>query len=241
MKRTSGRRSPSRASSSRRAAKPRRRTSCGSGTSGTRRGAVATALAYRRTGKTRASRWTSRGSNACALARQTLQVTAQGIDRAVEGLVRNRLLLVATARQDHGVLALDQSVEKALHQVALTDARPAGDIQSHCPTAPHGLERRIETLELPLAADQRRGLVRQRGSGGRDLRSLPARALSRRSTSRPEGRASGSRWSRSVQSAARSSGKSVTSSRGAGGSSHCLSMSVLRGRPRNGSRPVNTT
>ena len=129
---------PRRARSSRRARKARRRSSCGSGTRAASRGAVATASASPSVGKDPDQGSDVAGQERLRLQkRQALQVSTQSIDDAVECLVGHRLLLVAPARQDNGLVAADQIVEEAPDQGGLADTRRAMDVEGHGPPPAH--------------------------------------------------------------------------------------------------------
>ena len=69
--------------------------------------------------------------------RQALQVLTQCIDDAVERLVGHRLLLVAPARQDNGLVAADQIIEEAPNQGGLADTRGAMDVEGNGPPPAH--------------------------------------------------------------------------------------------------------
>ena len=126
--RISGVRSPSRFSSSRSPAKARRRSSCWSGISGAGRRADGDgfdALQHRK--HPGQKRHVLRQQALRLAGRQPLQVPRQGVDQAVERLVRDRFSLVAPAREDDGLVLLDQLVEERSNQRGLAGPRPAED------------------------------------------------------------------------------------------------------------------
>ena len=55
------------------------------------------------------------------LTRQRVQIAAEAVDHAVEALVWNRLVLVASAAQSDDGLSGQALIEEALHQRALAD------------------------------------------------------------------------------------------------------------------------
>ena len=186
---TSGRRSASRPNSSRSAAKSRPRSSCGSTCASTKvRGARATALTWRSTGKTSPSSAAPRGSRTAASASSRApQVAGQRVDHAVEGLVGHRLALVAAPRQHHRAhpLALELGGELA-HQRDLAHARLAAHQHGRRPPAARGLEGVEQREQLGRAADERRGGAPRRVRRDRDRRRTGPRPR-RRSTSAPRG------------------------------------------------------
>ena len=92
---------------------------------------------------------------------QSPQMPAQGVDQAVQGLVGNRLLLVASPRQHHGRLTPDETRQEVLDQDSLSRPRAAVDVDGGRLPAAHRLERVIQDLEMPLPADERSSLTRQ--------------------------------------------------------------------------------
>ena len=80
--------------------------------------------------------------------RQALQVLTQSIDDAVECLVGHRLLLVAPARQDNGLVATDQLVQEVPDQGGLADTRRAMDVEGYGPAAGHVCECGLQGLEI---------------------------------------------------------------------------------------------
>ena len=169
---------------------------------------------------------------------QAAQVAAQGVDQAVEGLVGDRLLLVAAALQDDHVPAPGQVVEEVLDQGALARARPAVDEGGGRPPLPGRLERVGQGGQVRLAAEEGPALRRGRRPGDLDS---PASQPSRRSTSCPVGRASGVPAEQVDAERARSSGRPRRPAGGAGGSNICFAVITSSRVPGKGSRPVRAS
>ena len=194
MTRTSGRRSPSRASSSRRAAKARRRSSCGSGISRPRRGAVGHRLdppqhreeprqrpRRRAAGAPRPPAAAGAGGSGSARRRGCPAPCTAPTPARSSGPART------TASSRAG-----QVVEEVLDQGAL--ARPRAAVDAERPPSAPPARPRTRRPAPPGAARGRRAArpapaTARRRAAARPRPAVPPR---RRSTSRPEGRASGS-------------------------------------------------
>ncbi len=89
------------------------------------------------------------------LDRQLLQVARQGVDQAVEGLVRNRLSLIAPPGENNRFLALQQLVEKRSNQRGLAGSCPAeNEERNRLPPMQRG-ETSVQDLTMPGPPDQR--------------------------------------------------------------------------------------
>ena len=217
-KRTTSCCSASREKSSRSAPKARRRCSCESGISRTRRRAPAIDSTRRSTGKRRASARTSRGrtSRACS-AGKLLQELAQGVDEAVERLVGDRLALVAASREDDGVAASSQLFEKVTGQRRLAGSGRA--VEAHDDGAPVAGRAEGRSAELRAARPGRRKGRRPGTSGAprRARRSPPgSRRAARGSPPRPGGPRSGPGAAGHGRARSGPRAPSATRSRGAG-------------------------
>ncbi len=88
--------------------------------------------------------------------RQAVEITAEGVDQAVEGLVGHRLLEEATPPQHHGSrIRLPRLGDEAIHQRRLADPRGAAHVHRHGASAA-GREGLAELAEHLGAADERR-------------------------------------------------------------------------------------
>ena len=142
--------------------KARRRNSRGSVTSIVRRGSDATASIRFSTGKTCVERPdVAREYRLHRRVDNRLRCRPSAVDQAVQGLVRNRLLLVASPRQHHGRLTPDETRQEVLDQDSLSRPRAAVDVDGGRLPAAHRLERGIQDLEMPLPADERSSLTWQ--------------------------------------------------------------------------------
>ena len=87
--------------------------------------------------------------------RQRAEIVAQTVDDAVEGLVRDRLPLIAPAAQNHEVVGRRQLVEKAPDQRALADSRGAMNVDRRRATLACRQERAVQQRQRQPAADER--------------------------------------------------------------------------------------
>ena len=78
----------------------------------------------------------------------------QGIDQAIQGLVRDRFPLVTPPGEDDGLVPGDQPVEERPDQRRLAGPRPAEDEDRLGPTAAEAGEDRVEDLEVSRPPDQ---------------------------------------------------------------------------------------
>ena len=81
----------------------------------------------------------------------------QSIDDAVECLVGHRLLLVAPAREDNGLVATDQLVQEVPDQGGLADTRRAMDVEGYGLATGHVRECGLQGLEISGRGRPRRG------------------------------------------------------------------------------------
>ena len=95
-------------------------------------------------------------------------MSPQGINQAVQRLVRDRLPLVAAARQDHGPVPASGPVKKRPDQGALADPRAAVDEDDHRPAAGHVGQGARQRRQVGLPADERQlAPLRREGGAGR--------------------------------------------------------------------------
>ena len=91
--------------------------------------------------------------------RQVPQVPPERVDQAIEGLVGDRLSLVAAAGQDDGVAPLDPLVQEAPEQRRLAGTRVPVEVEDHGAASGHRGQGLIERLAMAAAADQGRALT----------------------------------------------------------------------------------
>ena len=132
MASTSGRRSPIRASSSRKAANARRRSSSWSGTTCGRERSLGHRLDPPQHGKNlRQRRHIPRHEGVGLAPGQPAQVPGERVDQRVNRLVRHRLLFVAPPGQYDRLAALEQPLQESLDERALADPRAAVNEHGH--------------------------------------------------------------------------------------------------------------
>ncbi len=113
-----------------------------------------------------------RRGNGGAIALQQEQILAEIIDEAVEGLVRNRLLVMAGAAQDQRLVA--DGAQEGVDELGLPDPGGAFDANQRRPIALSALEALVQLLQLGSAAGEGCALhaasllqrYRHRGTGG---------------------------------------------------------------------------
>ena len=158
-------RSASRASSSRRAANARRRSSCESGISSTRRRGAGHGLdAAEHRKELREGEDVARQDLLGFRRRKPLQVLAEGVDQAVERLVGHRLALVAAPWQ-HDRAGRAARSEEAAHERGLAGARRAVQANDRRRRPRGSLERRSAAAARCSPAADERGARRGGGAG----------------------------------------------------------------------------
>ena len=198
---TSGRRSASRPSSSRSAAKPRRRSSCGSALSLARRGRRRQRYAPEHREHAAQRSGVARQQRVEPLGRERREVAAQVVDHLVERFERHELVRIA-ARPQHERALRGQVEDEALGERGLAEAGRALDRRHRRPARAQRRPRLAQPRQLARTPDEGRAARRT----WRD----PAGAASPASTASTR-LASGRATDRLASSASASSARSARS------------------------------